>query len=127
MEKPVRTKEKHNGRDIVLLLFKNRESGVDGGVNIIISSTKKMDVREDELDLADLPCFLSKAEVLREYIRNLSREEARSMWAYNERIAVLNYERFRNIDPTSRFISALLSHERIQHQHMTLGVLEQES
>ena len=40
-------------------------------MNIIISPAKKMNVREDELDWADLPCFLSKAEELKEYIRGV--------------------------------------------------------
>ena len=56
-------------------------------MNIIISPAKKMNVREDELDWADLPCFLSKAEELKEYIRGLSRSEARALWQCNETIA----------------------------------------
>ena len=96
-------------------------------MNIIISPAKKMNVREDELDSAGLPCFLSKAEILKEDVRNLSREEARNMWACNERIAALNYERFRNMDLTSRLTPALLSYEGIQYQYMAPGVFEQKS
>ena len=95
-------------------------------MNIIISPAKKMNVREDELDSAGLPCFLSKAEILKEYVRNLSREEARNMWACNERIAALNYERFRNMDLTSRLTPALLSYEGIQYQYMAPQIFTKE-
>lgn len=93
-------------------------------MNIIISPAKKMNVREDELDWADLPCFLSKAEILKEYIRSLSREEARVLWGCNEKIADLNYERFKNMDLKKRLTPALLSYEGIQYQYMAPGVFE---
>lgn len=93
-------------------------------MNIIISPAKKMNVREDELDWADLPCFLSKAEILKEYIRSLSREEARALWGCNEKIADLNYERFKNMDLEKRLTPALLSYEGIQYQYMAPGVFE---
>ena len=87
-------------------------------MNIIISPAKKMNVREDELDWADLPCFLSKAEELKEYIRGLSRSEARALWQCNETIAGLNYGRFQAMDLTGRLTPALLSYEGIQYQYM---------
>ena len=93
-------------------------------MNIIISPAKKMNVREDELDPANLPCFLSKAETLKEYIRSLSLEQARTLWACNEAIAGLNYERFQTMDLTGRLSPALLSYEGIQYQYMAPGVFE---
>ena len=95
-------------------------------MNIIISPAKKMNVREDELDWADLPCFLSKAEELKEYIRGLSRSEARALWQCNETIAGLNYGRFQAMDLTGRLTPALLSYEGIQYQYLAPGVLTQE-
>lgn len=94
-------------------------------MNIIISPAKKMNVREDELDWANLPCFLSKAERLKEYIKGLSRQEARTLWACNEKIADLNYRRFQDMDLKSRLTPALLSYEGIQYQYMAPGVFEQ--
>ena len=93
-------------------------------MNIIISPAKKMNVREDELDWADLPCFLSKAEELKEYIRGLSRSEAKALWQCNETIAGLNYGRFQAMDLTGRLTPALLSYEGIQYQYMAPGVFE---
>lgn len=94
-------------------------------MNIIISPAKKMNVREDELDWANLPCFLSKAERLKEYIKGLSRQEARALWACNEKITDLNYRRFQEMDLTRRLTPALLSYEGIQYQYMAPGVFEQ--
>lgn len=94
-------------------------------MKIIISPAKKMNVREEELDWADLPCFLSKAETLKEYIRNLSPGEARALWVCNEKIAALNYERFQAMDLKSRLTPALLSYEGIQYQYMAPRVFEQ--
>lgn len=94
-------------------------------MKIIISPAKKMNVREDELDWADLPCFLSKAETLKEYIRKLGPGEARTLWECNEKIAALNYGRFQAMDLKSRLTPALLSYEGIQYQYMSPGVFEQ--
>lgn len=93
-------------------------------MKLIISPAKKMNVREDELDWANLPCFLEKAEELKQYIQGLGREEARQLWACNERIADLNYRRFQQMDLTGRLTPALLSYEGIQYQYMAPGVFE---
>lgn len=94
-------------------------------MKIIISPAKKMNVREDELEWGNLPCFLSKAEALKEYIKELSPGEARTMWECNEKIAALNYGRFQTMDLKSRLTPALLSYEGIQYQYMSPGVFEQ--
>lgn len=94
-------------------------------MKLIISPAKKMNVREDELDWANLPCFLKKAEDLKEYIQGLSREEARRLWACNEKIAELNYKRFREMELTRRLSPALLSYEGIQYQYMAPSIFEQ--
>lgn len=93
-------------------------------MKIIISPAKKMNIREDELDTAGLPCFLSKAEELKEYIRSLSFEEAKELWACNEAIARLNFGRFAYMDLKKRLTPALLSYEGIQYQYMAPGVFE---
>ena len=43
-------------------------------MKIIISPAKKMNIREDELEWANLPCFLSRAEELKRYIQGLDLE-----------------------------------------------------
>lgn len=93
-------------------------------MKIIVSPAKKMNVREDELDYRDLPCFLSRAEALKDYIRSLSLPQVRSLWQCNEKIAALNYGRFREMDLGQRLTPALLSYEGIQYQYMAPGVFE---
>lgn len=67
-------------------------------MKIIISPAKKMNIREDELEWANLPCFLSRAEELKKYIQGLDLEQARKLWQCNETIAWLNYRRFQDMD-----------------------------
>lgn len=93
-------------------------------MKIIISPAKKMNNREDELETAGLPCFLSEAEKLKEYIRGLSFEEARALWGCNEAIARLNTERFASMDLRRRLTPALLSYEGLQYQYMAPGVFD---
>ena len=94
-------------------------------MKIIISPAKKMNIREDELEWADLPCFLSRAEELKKYIQGLDLEQARKLWQCNETIARLNYGRFQDMDLERRLTPALLSYEGIQYQYMAPGVFEQ--
>ena len=94
-------------------------------MKIIISPAKKMNIREDELEWADLPCFLSRAEELKKYIQGLDLEQARKLWQCNETIARLNYRRFQDMDLERRLTPALLSYEGIQYQYMAPGVFEQ--
>ena len=94
-------------------------------MNIIISPAKKMNIREDELEWANLPCFLSRAEELKRYIQGLDLDQARKLWQCNEKIALLNYGRFKEMDLERRLTPALLSYEGIQYQYMAPGVFEQ--
>lgn len=94
-------------------------------MKIILSPAKKMNVREDAPDWAGLPCFLSKAETLKEYIKGLSPKEARDLWECNETLAALNYDRFQSMDLKRHLTPALLSYEGIQYQSMAPGVFEQ--
>ena len=84
-----------------------------------------MNIREDELEWANLPCFLSRAEELKRYIQGLDLDQARKLWQCNEKIALLNYGRFKEMDLERRLTPALLSYEGIQYQYMAPGVFEQ--
>ena len=71
------------------------------------------------------PCFLSRAEELKRYIQGLDLDQARKLWQCNEKIALLNYGRFKEMDLERRLTPALLSYEGIQYQYMAPGVFEQ--
>ncbi len=123
-------KDQDYSQGAVYVFSKDRESGIrENGVRdrmkIIISPAKKMNIREDELEWANLPCFLSRAEELKRYIQGLDLDQARKLWQCNEKIALLNYGRFKEMDLERRLTPALLSYEGIQYQYMAPGVFEQ--
>ena len=57
--------------------------------------------------------------------RNGQMVQARKLWQCNEKIALLNYGRFKEMDLERRLTPALLSYEGIQYQYMAPGVFEQ--
>ena len=87
-------------------------------MKIIIAPAKKMDVVTDFLAPARLPRLLKRTEILCGAVRRLTIDEAKRLWACNDTIARLNYERFQKMELTSNLTPALLSYEGIQYQHM---------
>lgn len=94
-------------------------------MKIIISPAKKMNVKDDSLEISGLPCYLKEAGLLMEYIRGLSYEEAKNVWKCNDKIAALNYDRFVHMDLKKRLTPAVLSYEGIQYQYMAPDVFSQ--
>lgn len=91
-------------------------------MNIIISPAKKMNVRDDQIEMAGLPVFLSDTRQLAAYIKSLDYDQAKELWKCNDQIAALNYERFARMDLEKRLTPALLAYEGIQYQYMAPGV-----
>lgn len=91
-------------------------------MKIIISPAKKMNVKDDSLEISGLPCYLREAELLMKYIKGLSYEEAKNVWKCNDKIAAQNYERFLHMDLKERLTPAILSYEGIQYQYMAPDV-----
>ncbi|MDO4311630.1 MAG: peroxide stress protein YaaA [Eubacteriales bacterium] len=94
-------------------------------MKIIISPAKKMNIDTDTLPVKKLPRFLDDAKVLCREIRKLSFEEAKQLWKCNDRLAELNYERFRNMNLERSLTPAVLSYEGLQYQHMAPGVFSE--
>ncbi len=92
---------------------------------IIISPAKKMNTDTDIFQYAALPAFLNETEMLMEWIRTLSFEEAQKLWCCNEKIARLNYQRFQDMDLRKNLTPALISYEGIQYQYMAPEVFTQ--
>ena len=93
-------------------------------MKIIISPAKKMNVNTDVLAYRELPVFLDQTEILMQWIQNLSYEEAKKLWACNDKIAEQNYERFQNMNLREGLTPAILSYEGIQYQYMAPIVFE---
>lgn len=87
-------------------------------MRIIISPAKKMNVDSDSMAWESLPCFLDDAERLAEWMRGRTLEEARAVWGCNEKLAVMNYRRFQEMDLRRNLTPAILAYEGIQYQYM---------
>lgn len=93
-------------------------------MKIIISPAKKMNCNTDLLDIQGMPVFLERTRSLAEWIRGLSFAEVKKLWACNEKLAQLNFERFADMELEKRLTPALLSYEGIQYQYMAPQVFE---
>lgn len=95
-------------------------------MKIIISPAKKMNIT-DTMEWKGMPVYLEQAEKLKDYIRSLSYEEARNLWKCNDKIAQLNYERFRDMELDRNLTPAVFSYEGIQYQYMAAEVLDEDA
>ncbi len=93
-------------------------------MKLIISPAKKMNVREDELEISGTPAFPDKTGQLLQYMRGLTRDEAQKIWKCNDAIAELNYRRFLHMDLARRLTPAILSYEGIQYQYMAPSIFQ---
>lgn len=91
-------------------------------MKIIISPAKKMNVDTDTFPHRGLPVFLKDTGVLMEWIRTLSYQEAKKLWGCNDKIAELNFNRFREMELEQNLTPALISYEGIQYQYMAPNV-----
>ncbi len=91
-------------------------------MKIIISPAKKMNIDTDSLPVQSEPVFLRDAEKIKKYMQALSYEEAKRLWACNDKIAELNFARFLEMDLKKNLTPAILSYEGIQYQYMAPAV-----
>ena len=93
-------------------------------MRIIISPAKQMRVDTDSFTCTELPVFLERAELLKDWIRSLSYEEQKKLWACNDKIARQNSERFEQMDLSKGMTPALLAYDGIQYTYMAPVVFE---
>lgn len=96
-------------------------------MRIIISPAKKMNVDTDTLGCQGMPVYLEETQVIMDWVKRLTLEEARALWCCNDKLAALNYGRFQEMDLRSRLTPALLSYEGIQYQYMAPAVFTQKA
>lgn len=94
-------------------------------MRIIISPAKKMNIDTDTFGCENLPRFIERTEQLMTWIQALSFEEAQTLWRCNDKIAELNYQRFRDMRLRKNLTPALISYEGIQYQYMAPEVFTQ--
>ena len=94
-------------------------------MKIIISPAKKMKHDFEDGHPLTTPIYLDKTHRLLAYLKSLSLKELQILLACNEKIALLNYERFQKMDLKKHTTAALLSYEGIQYQYMAPQVFEE--
>ncbi len=87
-------------------------------MKIIISPAKKMNIDTDTFSSKGLPVFMEKTESLLEWVKTLSFQEAKKLWGCNDKLAELNFGRFREMNLQKNLTPALISYEGIQYQYM---------
>lgn len=92
-------------------------------MKMILSPAKKMKTNQEVQPLT-MPVFMENTKELMEWMQTLTYEEAKKLWACNDKIAQQNYERFRNMDLIGNLTPAILSYEGIAYQYMAPSVFE---
>ena len=93
-------------------------------MRLIIAPAKQMKVDTDAFLCDELPVFLGKTEVLKDYINNLSYDEQKQLWSCNDKLAQENHERFANIDLRRNLTPSILAYDGIQYTYMAPAVFE---
>ena len=93
-------------------------------MRVIISPAKQMRVNTDTFACSSLPVFLEKTEILMRWIRSLSYEEQKKLWACSDKIAAQNAERYAHMDLYKNLTPALLAYDGIQYTYMAPAVFE---
>lgn len=90
-------------------------------MKIILSPAKKMNINVEEATTG-LPVFMERTEEITTWMQELSYEEAKKLWACNDKLAEQNYERFAQMDLYHHLTPAILSYEGIAYQYMAPSV-----
>lgn len=93
-------------------------------MRLIISPAKQMRVDTDTFICKELPVFVHKAEILKDWICSLTYEQQKTLWACNDKIARHNSERFAYMDLKDNLTPALLAYDGIQYTYMAPAVFE---
>lgn len=94
-------------------------------LGLIVSPAKKMNVVEGPPWASGTPRFLDDARRLASAVGALSYDEAKALWKCSDKLAELNYERFRDMDLDRDTTAAALAYEGIQYQHLAPQVLDE--
>ena len=93
-------------------------------MRIIISPAKQMRVDTDSFACSDLPVFLEKTEILKDWIQGLPYDQQKKLWNCNDKIAEQNSERFARMELKKNLTPAILAYDGIQYTYMAPSVFE---
>ena len=93
-------------------------------LKIILSPAKKMTTDPDSLPCTGMPVFLDKTEILKNELKNKNYGELKKLWACNDNIAELNYQRLENMDLHRNITPAILAYDGIAFKYMAPAVFD---
>ena len=93
-------------------------------MKIILSPAKKMIVDTDNLAPVELPVYIDKTAEVLNWMKSKSKEELKTIWKCNDKIAEQNFNRLEKMALYSRLTPAVLAYEGIAFQYMAPSVFE---
>ena len=93
-------------------------------MKIILSPAKKMIVDTDNIAPVELPVFIDKTAEVLSWMKSKSKEELKTIWKCNDKIAEQNFHRLENMNLYQMLTPAVLSYEGIAFQYMAPAVFE---
>lgn len=77
----------------------------------------------DSIEVTGMPGFINDAIILMHKMQSLSLSEGKAMWKCNDKLAELNYKRYKDMALMRRLTPAVIAYEGLQYQHMAPKVL----
>lgn len=77
----------------------------------------------DSIEVTGVPGFINDAIILMHEMKSLSLSEGKALWKCNDKLAELNYKRYKDMDLMRRLTPAVIAYEGLQYQHMAPKVL----
>ena len=93
-------------------------------MKIILSPAKKMITDTDSIAPVELPEFIDRTAEILSWMKSQSKEQLKSIWKCNDKIAEQNFNRLENMDLYNMLTPAVLSYEGIAFQYMAPSVFE---
>ena len=93
-------------------------------MKIILSPAKKMITDADSIVPDGLPEFIDKTTEIQSWLKGKSKDELKTIWKCNEKIAEQNFNRLKNMDLYHLLTPAILAYEGIAFQYMAPSVFE---
>lgn len=91
-------------------------------MKIIISPAKKMRVDTDNMEITGMPVYIEETERLLAVLKGYSPEKLKTLFAANDAITKLNYERYREMKLDTLLTPAALAYVGLQYQSMAPNV-----
>lgn len=95
-------------------------------MKIILSPAKKMNEMDIAFNYKKFPIFVEEANTLKECLKEKDVNELARIMQCNDSIALLNYNRYQNMDLTQQLSPAVFTYEGLAYQHLAPHVMTEE-